>query len=293
MPGTPVSYRGYFIGMQAGQLPVAPASWQNYRMIAITADNPGLARELAQQTGLPLMATDITADYLLHAGESRVELRSLTEPGAGPLYVDFVGGANRHRRLYGGGKGQAIARAAGLRKLRAPRVADLTAGLGRDAFVLASLGCDVTLVERSAIVHALLRDGLDRARNSDDATVRQIAARMHLFHADSMEWLAGHDASFDVITLDPMFPGRSKSALVRKEMRFFHGLVGRDKDADALLDLARTRCQHRVVVKRPAKAAALGDSRPAFSIDGKSTRFDVYLAAPQHPLARTKHLAKT
>ena len=262
-------------------------------MIAITADNPGLARELQQQTGLPLMATDITADYLLHAGESRVELRSLMEPGAGPLYVDFVEGANRHRRLYGGGKGQAIARAAGLGKLRAPIVADLTAGLGRDAFVLASLGCDVTLVERSAIVHALLRDGLERARNAGDATVRQIAARMHLFHADSMEWLASREVSFDVITLDPMFPGRSKSALVRKEMRFFHGLVGSDEDADTVLDLARTRCRHRVVVKRPAKAAALGDRRPAFSIDGKSTRFDVYLAAPQHAVERIKSSART
>ena len=262
-------------------------------MIAITADNPGLARELQQQTGLPLMARDIDADYLLHAGESRVELRSLTQPGAGALYVDFIEGANRHRRLYGGGKGQAIARAAGLGKLRAPRVADLTAGLGRDAFVLATLGCHMTLVERSVIVHALLRDGLERARNSDDATVRQIAARMQLFHADSMEWLASREVSFDVITLDPMFPGRSKSALVRKEMRFFHGLVGGDEDADALLDLARTRCRHRVVVKRPAKAAPLGDGKPAFSIDGKSTRFDVYLAAPQHAAERSKHPAKT
>jgi 16S rRNA (guanine1516-N2)-methyltransferase len=37
-------------------------------------------------------------------------------------------------------------------------------GLGKDAFVLASLGCRVTLVERNPVVHALLRDGLDRLR---------------------------------------------------------------------------------------------------------------------------------
>ena len=33
------------------------------------------------------------------------------------------------------------------------RVLDCTAGLARDAFVLASLGCEVTLVERSRVVY--------------------------------------------------------------------------------------------------------------------------------------------
>ena len=255
-------------------------------MIAISADNPGLARELQQLTGLPLFMEGAPADYLLHAGEARTELRSLQEPATGPLYVDFVEGVNRHRRLYGGGKGQAIARAVGLKKLRKPHVADLTAGLGRDAFVLAALGCDVTLVERSPVVHALLQDGLNRALQSDDVNVREIVSRMHLVHADSLQWLASQQEAFDVITLDPMFPDRRKSALVRKEMRFFHDLVGSDSDAAALLDLARNRCRHRIVVKRPARAGALGDQKPAFSIDGKSTRFDIYLAATQQPDAQ-------
>lgn len=252
-------------------------------MIAISAENPVLAHDLQKVTGLPLLSEVESASYLLHADGTRIEICSLQEPGTEPLHVDFVGGANRHRRLYGGGKGQAIARAVGLKKLRKPRVADLTAGLGRDAFVLASLGCDVTLLERSPVVHILLQDGLHRALQSDDVNVREIVSRMHLVHADSLEWLDSKGERFDVIILDPMFPERRKSALVRKEMRFFHDLVGSDSDAAGLLELARTRCEHRVVVKRPARAAFLGDHKPSFSIAGKSTRFDIYLAAMQQP----------
>ena len=255
-------------------------------MIAISADNPARARDLQQLTGLPLLSEIGAASYLLHAGSTRIEMRSLEEPRTAPLYVDFVGGANRHRRLYGGGRGQAIAQAVGLKKLRKPRVADLTAGLGRDAFALAALGCDVTLVERSPVVHVLLQDGLNRALQSDDVNLREIVSRMRLVHADSLEWLDSQEETFDVITLDPMFPERRKSALARKEMRFFHDLVGSDSDAAGLLELARSQCRHRVVVKRPARAIALGGHAPSFSIAGKSTRFDIYLAAMQQPVER-------
>jgi 16S rRNA (guanine1516-N2)-methyltransferase len=251
-------------------------------MIALSADTPELATRLQQQTGLPLVSSVAGADILLHATQQRVELRSCSDPRLHPLYVDFVHGASRHRRLYGGGKGQAIARAVGLKKLRNPRVADLTAGLGRDAFVLASLGCPVTLVERSPVVHALLHDGLERARVCEDAAVREIVSRMRLVHADSREWLAVQGAAFDVIYLDPMFPERRKSALVKKEMRIFQALVGEDEDAAALLEPARALCRSRVVVKRPSRAPFLGGRSPSWSISGKSTRFDIYLAATQH-----------
>ncbi len=65
-------------------------------------------------------------------------------------------GAVGHRRKFGGGKGRAIAKAAGLNKGATPTILDGTAGLGRDAFVLASLGCKVQMVERHPVVAALL-----------------------------------------------------------------------------------------------------------------------------------------
>jgi 16S rRNA (guanine1516-N2)-methyltransferase len=158
-----------------------------------------------------------------------------------------------------------------------PTVLDATAGLGRDAFVLAALGCEVTLIERHPLVAALLEDGLRRA--SADSATAAIAARMRLREGDAIALM--RDWSGDapqVVYLDPMFPPRDKSALVKKEMRVFRPLVGDDGDAPALLTAALSLASHRVVVKRPRKALALsiGGIVPGYALEGKSSRFDVY-----------------
>ena len=103
------------------------------------------------------------------------------------LQVDFVTGAAAHRRKFGGGKGQMIAKAVGLNKISAkefrPTIIDLTAGLGGDAFVLATLGCNVEMFERSLVAYLLLADGLNRAKvfaeHSDEALFA-IVSRLNL-----------------------------------------------------------------------------------------------------------------
>ncbi len=198
------------------------------------------------------------------------------------LRVDFTAGTQHHRRLYGGGKGQLIAKAVGLSKGVKPQVLDCTAGLGRDAFVLAALGCKVTMLERHPIVHALLDDGLKRAINSQDIPLRDIVGRMPLHYVDALSYLQTLESRrFDVIVLDPMFPSRKKSALVKKDMQIFHQLLGSDCDSDELLTLALQRAGHRVVVKRPATAPALryktsDQPPPMYSLKGKSSRYDIY-----------------
>jgi 16S rRNA (guanine1516-N2)-methyltransferase len=82
----------------------------------------------------------------------------------------------------------------------------------------------------------------------------------------------------DVVYLDPMFPARSKSAQVKKEMQVFHQLVGTDPDADQLLELARACAKKRVVVKRPRIAPELAAARPSYTLTGKSNRYDIYVA---------------
>ncbi len=67
-----------------------------------------------------------------------------------------------HRRKFGGGRGEAVAKAVGIKGDYLPDV-DATAGLGRDAFVLASVGCRVRMLERNPVVAALLDDGPARA----------------------------------------------------------------------------------------------------------------------------------
>ncbi|MEB4591810.1 class I SAM-dependent methyltransferase [Candidatus Thiothrix sp. Deng01] len=217
--------------------------------------------------------------YQLVRTPERLELRDTQDPKVGSVYVDFLEGKARHRRQFGGGKGQDIAKAIGLHKFKHAHVVDATAGLGRESFVLAALGCTVTMLERSPIVHALVDDALRRALASADSEVVDIVRRMTLHLADARTWLKQfkHDPGADVVYCDPMFPERNKSALVQKEMRFFHAIVGADEDSGSLLELACNCARYRVVVKRPRHAPELAGCKPAFVIGGKTVRYDVYL----------------
>lgn len=214
------------------------------------------------------------APFALVLSEGRVALDKLDEPKLGGVYVDFIAGAAAHRRKFGGGRGQAIAKAIGLKQGHTPSVVDGTAGLGRDAFVLASLGCTVTLCERHPVVHALLADGLRRAALDSDIG-DWVAQRLRLLPFGQS--LADVNESPDVVYLDPMFPDKKKAALVKKEMRVFHSLVGPDADADLLLPAALELARARVVVKRPNYAGFLNDQTPAGQITTKNNRFDLYV----------------
>ncbi|MBS9404837.1 class I SAM-dependent methyltransferase [Halomonas sp. TRM85114] len=222
---------------------------------------------------------EAVADLTLAYREGRLSLVGDPARYGYPLAVDFVAGRSAHRRRFGGGRGQLIARACGLGKGVTPAVVDATAGLGRDAFVLASLGARVLMVERVPAIFALLEDGLMRAL-AEPAT-RDIASRMSLVHGDGARELAalvaGTGVAPQVIHLDPMFPHRDKSALVKKEMRLFRALAGDDADASRLLEAALDVATHRVVVKRPRKAPPIEGPAPRHVIEGKTSRYDLYV----------------
>lgn len=252
------------------------------QLLAQSEDKQIYMNQLAERWGLEHTPD---SEFALVLGE-RLELQKLDEPKLGAIVVDFAGGAVAHRRKFGGGKGQAIAKAAGLNKGATPRVLDGTAGLGRDAFVLASLGCQVQMIERNPVVAALLDDGLTRARQ-DPEIGSWVSERMSLLHASSLSALSqlADDDTYarpDVIYLDPMYPhpeNKKKSALVKKEMRVFQTLVGADQDADGLLAPAMELATKRVVVKRPDYAGWLDNIKPSMAIETKKNRFDVYVIA--------------
>ena len=178
------------------------------------------------------------------------------------------------RRRVAGGERQLLGKAVGLGKVPDPKVLDATAGLGRDAFVLAALGARVTLCERHPTIAALLADA--RLRALADPGTAAAAARTEIVCADARNLLPPADGTrFDVIYLDPMYPERNK-ALAKKELQLLRELTGGDPDADELLALANAR--RRVVVKRPKSAPALAGREPSLSLTGTQARFDVYLA---------------
>lgn len=195
-----------------------------------------------------------------------------------PLVVDFVGGAVGHRLRFGGGRGQDLPKAMGLKNGNTPSVIDATAGLGRDGFLLASLGCEVTLIERSPQMHALLANGMARAAATDD-DFAAIIARMTLLHGDAKGLIPTLVA--DAILIDPMHPPRKNSALVKRELRQVREIVGTDEDAADLLRVALDHARKRVVLKWPAKGDPIHGIRPcSHQIIGKSTRYDVWMTGP-------------
>lgn len=188
--------------------------------------------------------------------------------------VNFSSGEMNYRREHGGGKNQAIGRAIGLKKMKAVKVLDATAGLGGDAFVLACLECEVVMVERSPIVAELLKDGLKRGLM--DENISEIIARMTLVNDEAKDYFSKIQDKPDVIYLDPMYPHRKKSAKVKKEMQILQKLLG-DVGSDLILKSALKTATKRVVVKRPKGAEFLENSTPSHSIESKKTRYDVYL----------------
>lgn len=233
---------------------------------------------LAERLGLPWRLYP-EADLALMQRDGELVLAGDEQRYGKPLKVDFVSGKAAHRRRFGGGRGQLVAKACGLGKAQSPCVVDATAGLGRDAFVLASLGAEVLMIERIPAIFALLEDGLARAHR--DPHTAPIAARMRLAHADARCELAQVVATYgfppQVIHLDPMFPHRDKSALVKKEMRVFRDLAGDDADAPQLLEMALEMVTHRVAVKRPRRAPPIVGSAPQHVIEGKTSRYDLYV----------------
>jgi len=206
---------------------------------------------------------------------THLELRKRDEPKLGGIFVDFVSGAMAHRRRFGGGRGEAVAKAVGVKSGYLPDVVDATAGLGRDAFVLAAIGCRVRMLERHPVVAALLDDGLQRGYQ--DAEIGGwLRERLTLIHAPSAQALGDIMPAPDVVYLDPMYPHRQKSAMVKKEMRVFQSLVGADEDADALLEPARRLAKKRIVVKRPDYAPPLAGVATQSAVVTKSHRFDIY-----------------
>ena len=235
------------------------------------------ARVLATELNLPVVAKDGgDCDLLLVVTGKGLELHEAGRDAAGGVKVDFSATGENAQRLATASRRQPIALAVGLKK-RTPTIVDATAGLGRDAMQLASLGCTVIAVERSVILGAMLRDALERA-----ATVPAVGeleqGRVTLVVADAADVLArmSDQEAPDVVYLDPMFPPRGKSALPKKELRILRRLVGDDPDAGALLEVARRVARNRVVVKRTPHAPPLAPA-PTMSISSKLTRYDVYL----------------
>ncbi len=157
---------------------------------------------------------------------------------------------------------------------------DATAGLGEDSLLLAAAGYTVELYEYDPVIAALLRDALRRASDAAaDELLRDAVSRMHLHEGDSvsaMRAMAGSAQPPDIILLDPMFPERRKSALIKKKFQLLQQLESpcEGLDDSELLDAAEAAGPRRIIIKRPLKGPYLAARKPSYSITGKAVRYD-------------------
>lgn len=242
--------------------------------VFIVDDNTDRSRRLAETTELKIIDAESALKevrFTLQWVNNTLSLRDHTSRKPLDVSIDFTGGQAQHRKKFGGGHGQPIARAVKTRDH--PHICDATAGFGKDAFIFASLGCKVTLLENSVVVHALLSDAIKRAANHDNT--REAVSRMQLFHSDSTQLPKNwpHADPPDIVYLDPMYPDGKRTA--KKEIQTLRQLLAPQKTDILLLEAARKTAQ-RVVVKRPRNAHPLEGIAPSGNINSPNTRYDIY-----------------
>ncbi|HJA93113.1 MAG TPA: class I SAM-dependent methyltransferase [Candidatus Eisenbergiella merdipullorum] len=166
-----------------------------------------------------------------------------------------------------------LVRAARVKGAQGPLIAvDATAGLGEDAFLLAAAGFQVRLYERNPVIASLLQDAL--RRGMENPALEPILCRMHFQRGDSIEELPRLDLAPDIVILDPMFPERKKSGLIRKKFQMLHQLESPCSEEKELLEAALSCHPGRIVIKRPLKGPCLAGRKPSYSLKGRAIRYD-------------------
>lgn len=217
---------------------------------------------------------------LAQAAATQIELEendlgvNIEMPGAKLRFLhSFLAGPIAHRASQ---PNQLLLKACNNKQRNVHGILDLTAGWGVDAFILARHGHRVTLLEQDPLVHAIVAHSLRcLSRNPQQSA---LAAVMSLQRDEALRYLrelpAEHE--FDCIYLDPMFAAHKSGAKPAKEMQILQALTA-NSNIDSCLELARKLARKRVVVKRAARAAVLGDDPPDLVQRARTIRFDIYL----------------
>jgi 16S rRNA (guanine1516-N2)-methyltransferase len=156
-------------------------------------------------------------------------------------------------------------------------IVDATAGFGDDSLILAAAGFRVRMYEYDEVIAALLEDAINRAKEIPE--LRETVARMELVWGDSVEGMKKLDYKPDIVLLDPMFPARQKSALIKKKFQLIQQLESPCTTEEDLIEAAMAADPKRIVIKRPLKGPFLAGRKPSYSLEGKAIRYDCFVFA--------------
>lgn len=244
------------------------------RVVVIAESSADHMLELADRLGLDVVESlaDVQqADWLLHLYQGRVCLSHAEQSHLQHIMADFSAGTRRLQRPQQLAGELLIKAIGGIAKPeRARTIIDATAGLGADSLLMAAAGHEVTMLERSLIVAALLSDALQR--------LAELPGTLRLVEDEARSYLASlaEDRRPDIIYLDPMFPADNKSALSCKGLQALKELLPLENGESDLLATALEVARYRVVVKRPLRGPTLPGPKPGFCFQGKLIRYDCY-----------------
>lgn len=170
-------------------------------------------------------------------------------------------------------KHEILAKAAKFKNYDGPlRGIDATAGLGEDALILAAAGFEMTLYEQDPVIAALLKDAIRRGKKHPE--LKNIVSKMKVIEGNSIELMPKLLDEVELIYLDPMFPERQKSSLIKKKFQVLQKLESPCMEEEELLNSAMKVHTRRIVIKRPAKGPFVANVKPDYSIDGTAIRYD-------------------
>ncbi len=131
-------------------------------------------------------------------------------------------------------------------KARNSSILDCTGGFARDAAILASLGNNVTLIERNPLIMSLLVDAREKIKNDG---IRYIFSRIKNRFGNCIDFIRRTDMHFDYIYFDFMF-NINKSALPSKNEQFLRKIVKNDVNENVdIIHETIQRVRSKIIIK--------------------------------------------
>ena len=204
-------------------------------------------------------------DYFLVCSQDQLFLKKGLRKNSRPIFSDFDDWARNYDDL--------LLRNALKGLPKSFSCLDVTAGFGKDSLEISKLrNCEsLVLLEKEKWLCKILEDGIRIVRST---RTKSLVNKFKIINIDNLKFLEGNKSTYDLIYIDPMFSGVSKSK-AKKHMQALRDLSSELEDYQILGNCLKL-AKNRIVIKRHKNMHYLESFRPTRSIEGKVIRYDIY-----------------
>lgn len=147
-------------------------------------------------------------------------------------------------------------------------ILDCTGGFGKDAFLLDSMGHDVTMLENSPIVSLLLKNALDKINDHN----------INLFFGNAYDFISHSNEKYDYIYFDFMFEKLKNTSPSTKDIETLKKISFKNNDKNQLIKIAKKKINKYVVVKEPTNSIS-GLIKPNHTYKSKLLMYNIYISS--------------